>query len=194
MDKNTKNMIIISVCMIIIIAIPIVSIGIKVNQVKQLTNSSNKIENNLDNGLLSLVDTDTKINNIPITNEEENYNDSVLKTSEETEENKKIQAEWDKKQQLVNENTDIVEGLLNKYYSNEYPQLKAKIEESRDKNSLQSIDLNEYEKQKLTLILNIYKNENLSKNEKDACKKILTGYLSRLSSKDDLAKQIEEIK
>lgn len=190
------------IIVLIIISIPMIVEAEKDQHWRELQSNSLEIPENNDS---------TNLNDggsgVPLFNEEEyrkeqnmkkqkNNNDSnLIPESETTPEEKAMYEKWSKENEESLNKGLLVESLLKKYYEEEYKTLES-IRPDRSNGPIE-LTLTEYDVKRAELIVKLYKEQKLNKEEKEACKHELniaykTPY-NEIKLSDSLKKEIEEI-
>ncbi len=128
----------------------------------------------------------------------EQKDDSITPYSsqETTEEEKALYDKWKKESELSIKRGEIVENLLEKNYPNENNLIKQKVN-AKKKDGEITLQLTSEDIERAKLIVMLYKEKKLNKEEKEACKQSLSNYYKRPYDKvkidDELKKEIEKI-
>ena len=198
--KNKKIIITIlfTIIVLITISVPMIVGAVKNQEWRELESDNSKIsQNNI------ITNASKSGSGIPLINEATykkdqniNTNDSnVVVESELTPEDKAMYEKWAKENEVSLKKSLMVEDLLNKYYEDDYKRIQS-IMPDRSNGSIE-ITLTEYDVERAELIVKIYNEQKLNKEEKEACEHELnvvykTPY-NEIQLSDTLKKDIEKI-
>ena len=211
---NRKKLLIIIIATLAIIGIGVaIIIPIKIMGKRDTKTVPVTLSNNINANELSYGETNKTGSGIPLAeynnkknqletknNEILTANSSINETNSEpyvmTEAEKRQIQKWEEEAEESDKQAKLVSSLLEKYYKNEYEPISKEIKEHYSQKVI-SIQITDAEVREAELVVRLYKEQNLSKEEKEAVKHVIEVLYKKPSTDvrlgDNLMKEMKKI-